>query len=244
MLCSLSRALSLSLSPFLTRAPSRACSLFRVRFLARILVYALSCFHNHTHSFALSRNHAHSPVLSRDDARVHAFSHACRLHRDACYAALWAPLLVGQVWCSVLQCIVVRCSVLQCVAQVCVLCCSASSHFSWSRCVAVRCSALQCVVQICVYAALRAPITCGSGVLQSVAECCRVLQCIAVHCSASQFVAQGCVYAALSASITRGSFVLQCVAVCCSALQCVAVCCIVLQCVAQGCVLCCSVSSH
>jgi len=49
-------------------------------------------------------------------------------------------------------------------------------------------------------------------VLQSVAECCRVLQCAAVCCS-----------------------VLQCVAVCCSVLQCVAVCCSVLQCVAECC---------
>ena len=48
--------------------------------------------------------------------------------------------------------------------------------------------------------------------LQSVAECCSVLQCDAVCCS-----------------------VLQCVAVCCSVLQCGAVCCSVVQCGAVWC---------
>ena len=51
--------------------------------------------------------------------------------------------------------------------------------------------------------------------LQSVAECCRVLQC-ALQCIAVHYR------------------VLQGVAVCCSVLQCVAVCCSVLQCVAAS----------
>ena len=76
---------------------------------------------------------------------------------------------MGQVCCSVLQCVAVCCSVLQCVAG----CCSAL------QCVAVRCSVLQCVAVCC-------------SVLQCVAVCCSVLQCVAVCCSVLQCVAVCC----------------------------------------------------
>ena len=48
-------------------------------------------------------------------------------------------LAIGDICCSVLQCVVVCCSVLQCVA----VCCSVL------QCVAVCCSVLQCVAVCC-----------------------------------------------------------------------------------------------
>ena len=78
------------------------------------------------------------------------------------------------------------------------------------------------------------------SVVQSVAECCRVLQCVAVCCSVLQCVAVcssvlQCVAVCckeLQKVESLDHDVLQYVAVCCSVLQCVAVCCSVLQCVA------------
>ena len=71
------------------------------------------------------------------------------------------------MFCSELQCVVVRCGVLQCVAVRC----------SVMRCVAVRCSVLQCDLCIEMTWELKG-VACGS-VLQSFAACCNMLQCIA-----------------------------------------------------------------
>ena len=59
--------------------------------------------------------------------------------------------------------------------------------------------------------------------LQSVAECCRVLQSVAVCCCVPAYLPRGC-----GSEYVEAADCLHCVAVCCSLLQCVAVCCSVL----------------
>jgi len=74
--------------------------------------------------------------------------------------------------------------------------------------------------------------------MQSVAECCGVLQRVAVCCSESKGASYN--VAAKKAPIDLEILpvcLMLCVTVCCSVLQCVAVCCSVLQCIA----VCCSV---
>jgi len=64
-------------------------------------------------------------------------------------------------------------------------------------------------------------------VLQSVAECCRVLQCVAGYCRVLQCVAECCsVLQCITMCCTVSQFVLNF----CSMLQCVAAYCSVLQC--------------
>ena len=128
---SLARTLSLSCSLLF----SLALPLVRVLSFACVFSRAFSCMHS------LAFTTTHTLLLFLAIMRTLPFSlammRACTLfHTHAGCTGMRAmllcelPFLVGQVWCSVLQCIVVRCSVLQCVAQGCVLCCSASSHFS------------------------------------------------------------------------------------------------------------------
>ena len=77
---------------------------------------------------------------------------------------------VSQVCCSVLQCIAVYCSVLPMVA---------SDAMCLAHLVYKVCSVLQCVLQCFAYGVRRRhiPRTARvSGVLQSVAVCCSVLQ--------------------------------------------------------------------
>jgi len=109
--------------------------------------------------------------------------------------------------------------VLQCVA-VCCVCCSVQRKTSTTKH-----TLFLSMVLLAAYC----------RVLQSVAECCSVLQffqCVAV--CRERLRQQNTCHFFVNGSVRS---VLQCVAACCSMLQCVTVCCGVLQCVA----VCCSI---
>jgi len=154
---------------------------------------------------------------------VHMYTHMC-----------YSVLQRVAVYCSVLQCIVVRYKLysvlpsvskdnghvllqqprdeilLQCVA----LCCIVLQCFA--LCIAVHYSVIKCVA-VCgsVFPKITATSSSSSHLIRSSSFAC-MLQCVAVCCSVT----------------FRLCVVVQCVAVCCSVLQCVLVCCSVLQYVA------------